>query len=105
MTRVDIHCSRSGVYKGRGEGKRTTFTKKCNCPWRLCVVLLEGVEPFEIVSIPLLMYPKSGKFACSDAHGGTHSLGFNVIDHLVDPANRVIPPIAIDDIDILVNSG
>ena len=104
-TRVDIHCSRSGVYKGRGEGKRTTFTKKCNCPWRLCVVLLEGVEPFETVWMPLFMYPKSGKFACSDSHGGTHSLGFNVIDHLVDPGNRVIPPEAVDNIDVLVKSG
>ena len=60
-TRVDILCSRSGVCKGRGEGKRSTFTKKCNCPWRLCVVLLEGEEPFETVWMPLNIqtYPKS----------------------------------------------
>ena len=102
FNRVELTCSRAGRYISKSNGKRTGFSKKCNCPWRLSIIQKRIGNEVKWVRGYMHEWPRGFNYEENNSHGGTHVLDRNEVNGSL---RRSIPERFDRDIDLLIDAA
>ena len=102
FNRVELTCSRAGRYISKSNGKRTGFSKKCNCPWRLSIIQKRIGNEVKWVRGYMHEWPRGFNYEESNSHGGTHVLDRNEVNGSL---RRSIPERFDRDIELLIDAA